>query len=185
MNDTIQAFPSAILYKSLLKADTSVAKRLLQDLPNIAAHLDTHPDADEDGVLSTPIVFYDTSGCEFFERAEDAGLDDAGSKCNENEAGVVVRWIETLVRSTGLLGGYISFCLQIKAGVSPSQIAVVTPYQAQVTLITSLVRPVFGTELEVGTADGMQGREREAVVISLVRSNQNVRRLSTDVVSIL
>lgn len=30
-------------------------------------------------------------------------------------------------------------------------------------------------ELEIGTVDGMQGRENEAVIISLVRSNPNVR----------
>ena len=29
-------------------------------------------------------------------------------------------------------------------------------------------------ELEIGTVDGMQGREKEAVVISLVRSNDSV-----------
>ena len=76
----------------------------------------------------------------------------------------------------------------------PSQIAVITPcvlrlmihsrrkifdimhsYQAQVTLLTSLLRPIFGPELEIGTVDGMQGREKEAVIISLVRSNDKVR----------
>ncbi len=51
-------------------------------------------------------------------------------------------------------------------------------YQAQVTLLTSLLRPVHGPELEIGTVDGMQGREKEAVVISLVRSNEKVRESS-------
>jgi superfamily I DNA and/or RNA helicase len=35
---------------------------------------------------------------------------------------------------------------------------------------------VYGAELEIGTVDGMQGREKEAVVISLVRSNGLVSR---------
>lgn len=43
------------------------------------------------------------------------------------------------------------------------------------TLLTSLLRPIFGAELEIGTVDGMQGREKEAIVISLVRSNEKVR----------
>lgn len=47
-------------------------------------------------------------------------------------------------------------------------------YQAQVTLLTSLLRPLYGTSLEIGSVDGMQGREKEAVVISLVRSNDTV-----------
>lgn len=49
-----------------------------------------------------------------------------------------------------------------------------TRYQAQVTLLTSLLRPKYGPELEIGTVDGMQGREKEAIVISLVRSNDTV-----------
>jgi DNA polymerase alpha-associated DNA helicase A len=47
-------------------------------------------------------------------------------------------------------------------------------YQAQVTLLTSLIRPKYGSELEIGTVDGMQGREKEAIIISLVRSNDTV-----------
>ncbi|KAN0094682.1 DNA-binding protein SMUBP-2 [Tylopilus felleus] len=48
---------------------------------------------------------------------------------------------------------------------------VITPYQAQVTLLGSLLCPEYGAELEIGTVDGMQGREKDAVIISLVRSN--------------
>lgn len=81
---------------------------------------------------------------------------------------------------------------QVDNGVTPSQIAVITPwvdmrsfhllkvtesicrYQAQVTLLTSLLRHVHGPQLEIGTVDGMQGREKDAVIISLVRSNATV-----------
>ena len=37
-----------------------------------------------------------------------------------------------------------------------------------------MLRPTYGPGLEIGTVDGMQGREKEAVVISLVRSNELV-----------
>lgn len=60
-------------------------------------------------------------------------------------------------------------------GILPDQMAIITPYQAQVTLLTSLLRPKYGHSLEIGTVDGMQGREKEAVIISLVRSNGDVR----------
>jgi DNA polymerase alpha-associated DNA helicase A len=36
------------------------------------------------------------------------------------------------------------------------------------------LRPKHGLALEIGTVDGMQGREKEAVIISLVRSNNTV-----------
>jgi len=61
-------------------------------------------------------------------------------------------------------------CL-VAAGVTLSQIGILTPYQAQVGLLSSRLRSLYGPELEIGTVDGMQGREKEAVIISLVRSN--------------
>ncbi|KAJ7639809.1 P-loop containing nucleoside triphosphate hydrolase protein [Mycena polygramma] len=146
MHSDICAFPSKTLYSSKLTSSPSVASHLLRDLS------ETHADSadDEKEILATPVVFFDTAGCEYFERME--GDNDEGSRCNENEATVVKNWIG--------------------AGVLPAQIAVISPYQAQVTLLTSLIRPQYGPELEIGTVDGMQGREKDAVIISLVRSNE-------------
>lgn len=36
-----------------------------------------------------------------------------------------------------------------------------------------MLRPIH-PEIEIGTVDGMQGREKEAVILSLVRSNDKV-----------
>lgn len=47
-------------------------------------------------------------------------------------------------------------------------------YQAQVTLLSSLLTSQY-SGLEIGTVDGMQGREKEAVIITLVRSNEKVK----------
>ncbi|MEM7395482.1 MAG: C-terminal helicase domain-containing protein, partial [Verrucomicrobiota bacterium] len=52
-------------------------------------------------------------------------------------------------------------------GLAPSDIAVITPYTAQVNLL----REQLPSEVESGTIDGFQGREKEAIIISLVRSN--------------
>ena len=72
----------------------SVAPHLLRDLPN------AKPESEEDQeeVLSTPVVFFDTAGCEYYERLEGDG--DEGSRCNENEATVVKSWIGNLVCSS-------------------------------------------------------------------------------------
>ncbi|KAG6849713.1 hypothetical protein H0H93_006096 [Arthromyces matolae] len=149
MHSQICAFPSKTLYSSKLASHSSVEGHLLKDLPN--ARADNEDDRKE--MLETPVVFFDTSGCEYFERVDGNG--DEGSKCNENEATIVKNWVEKLV----------------EVGLTPDQIAVITPYQAQVTLLASLLRPVYGTDLEIGSVDGMQGREKEAIIMSLVRSN--------------
>ncbi|KAF8635577.1 hypothetical protein AX15_000227 [Amanita polypyramis BW_CC] len=160
MHKQICTFPSKTLYSSRLKSHESVASHLLADLPTIRALEMSGLKLDEEEskeVLGTPVVFFDTAGCEYFERQETDGDGDEGSKCNENEALVVKNWVERLV----------------SVGIEPGQIAVIAPYQAQVTLLTSMLRPTYGPSLEIGTVDGMQGREKETVVISLVRSNES------------
>lgn len=56
---------------------------------------------------------------------------------------------------------------------STLDIAVVTPYAAQVRLIRRLTRKLVNGPpyVEVSSTDGFQGREKEAVVFSAVRSN--------------
>jgi superfamily I DNA and/or RNA helicase len=50
------------------------------------------------------------------------------------------------------------------------QIAVITPYNAQVGLVRCLLLDVC-PGVEVRSVDGFQGQEKEAVVLSFVRSN--------------
>jgi superfamily I DNA and/or RNA helicase len=57
----------------------------------------------------------------------------------------------------------------IAAGVKAPEIAVIAPYSAQVRLLRQRLLQFAG--LEVDSVDGFQGREKEGVVISLVRSN--------------
>ena len=53
--------------------------------------------------------------------------------------------------------------------VPARDIAVISPYDAQVQKLRQLLHDV--NDLEIDTVDGFQGREKEAVVVSLVRSN--------------
>ena len=56
----------------------------------------------------------------------------------------------------------------LDAGVKPEEVAVISPYSAQVRLLASRFS-VAG--LEIDSVDGFQGREKELVIVSLVRSN--------------
>ncbi|TWT87665.1 ATP-dependent RecD-like DNA helicase [Pseudobythopirellula maris] len=94
------------------------------------------------------LEFWDTAGAEWGEEFEP----DGHSKRNPQEAAWVVAQVKEL----------------IDAGLEPSQIAVIAPYAAQVRLLRNRLR-IEG--LEIDTVDGFQGREKEAVVITFVRSN--------------
>ncbi|KAL3763335.1 hypothetical protein ACHAW5_011002 [Stephanodiscus triporus] len=86
-------------------------------------------------------------------------IDDGVSKANEAEALEVCHAVVQL-----LDGGQCTV----------SDIAVVTPYAAQVRLIRRQLRnllPQGPPFVEVSSTDGFQGREKEAVIFSAVRSN--------------
>ncbi|KDE05274.1 hypothetical protein MVLG_04306 [Microbotryum lychnidis-dioicae p1A1 Lamole] len=102
---------------------------------------------DED--LGEPVVFWDTAGLDMFER------EDKESQRNENEAQICAEYVRFL----------------IDQGIKESQITLISPYNAQVALLAQTLHPEWPT-LEIGSIDGMQGRENEVVIISLVRSNQ-------------
>ncbi|HEX5053394.1 MAG TPA: AAA domain-containing protein, partial [Planctomycetota bacterium] len=118
---------------------------------SVQRHLLTDlPDVATTEWTSEALCFVDTAGCGH----EESEGDDEGSKSNAGEAELVVR-IVTQLRD---------------AGVPAASIAVITPYNAQVQLLRTRLSTDDG--LEIGTVDGLQGREKEAVVVSLVRSNE-------------
>ncbi|TPX17977.1 uncharacterized protein E0L32_011945 [Thyridium curvatum] len=150
MHEKIMRFPSGELYESKLVAAEGVKDRLLKDLPYEVA------DNDE---TREPLIFIDTQGGDFPEKNEEE--DSTGkirslhgeSKSNEMEALLVRQHVQGLV----------------DAGVKPEDVAVVTPYNAQLGLLAPLKEAFPGIEL--GSVDGFQGREKEAVIVCLVRSN--------------
>ena len=96
MHESIASFPSDTLYESSLISDASVATRTLLELPTILEP--TSEDAVD--ALTPTCMFFDTAGCEFYERTEGEGEQKylgEGSKSNENEAVVVCKWARKLV----------------------------------------------------------------------------------------
>ncbi|KAF2154048.1 DNA helicase [Myriangium duriaei CBS 260.36] len=151
MHEKIMRFPSDSLYEGKLKAAEAVRQRLLADLPYEVEKMED---------TTEPVVFYDTQGGDFFEKVDD---DEPGtskssllgdSKSNPLEAEVVRTHVEKL----------------IGAGVKPEDIAVITPYNGQLALLSQMMKERY-PGMELGSVDGFQGREKEAVVVSLVRSN--------------
>ncbi|KAI5291779.1 hypothetical protein KEM54_000015 [Ascosphaera aggregata] len=178
MNEQIMKFPSEELYDNELIAADSVKDRVLtditySDLTSGMSHLGIDDDADDiDGKVREtddtihPLIFYDTQGGDFPED-EDTALSDSDSKlkallssdskANTYEAAIAKSHILSL----------------IGAGVKACDIAVIAPYNAQVSALAAILRDDEVTAgVEIGSVDGFQGREKEAVVVTLVRSNE-------------
>lgn len=156
MHEKIMRFPSDEMYDSRLIAAEAVKARLLISLPYLVLETDD---------TREPLVFWDTQGGDFPERPEDEENTDGSktsskallmtdSKSNEMEAALVKMHVKKL----------------IAAGVQAEDIAVVTPYNGQLALLAHDLKEQF-PGIELGSVDGFQGREKEAVVVSLVRSN--------------
>ncbi|GAA5822875.1 hypothetical protein JCM11251_004409 [Rhodosporidiobolus azoricus] len=66
-----------------------------------------------------------------------------------------------------------------KAGVLPSQIGVITPYEGQRSYVVSYMqmngalKKELYKEVEVASVDAFQGREKDYVIVSCVRSNEH------------
>ena len=58
-------------------------------------------------------------------------------------------------------------------GLAAADLAVITPYDAQVRLLKELLAAEVAAGLEIGSVDGFQGREKEAILVDLVRSNDD------------
>lgn len=113
----------------------------------------THRLCDLEGVQTTasteaPLELVDTAGAGWTEALEP----DGESRHNEDEAAHIVHRVEELRA----------------AGVPDAAMGIITPYAAQARLLRTLLPD---EALEIDTVDGFQGREKEAILISFVRSN--------------
>lgn len=87
------------------------------------------------------------------------------STANEEEADGIIRLLSAIKSE------------RVQAGVSTekalSHVGVIVMYGAQTTLITDKAKEVFGPNhgIEIHTVDGFQGRDKDTIIISTVRSN--------------
>jgi len=95
-----------------------------------------------------PYVFFDTKG-KFLEKTKKG----SPSKYNPLEAEFVKKLVNSL----------------INAGAKEEYIGVITPYKDHEEYIKSII----DKNIEIKSVDGFQGREKEIIIVSLVRANEN------------
>ena len=156
MHEAIMAFPSRAMYGGMLRASPAVARHALADL----------------GVRSDParpgsIWMVDTAGKDWLEERTDF---DPGSSLNNAPA-------FSFDPSTFNSGNAERVAAEarrlLSRGLPPTELAIIAAYSAQARRLRNLLPAERAAGLEIGTVDGFQGREKEAVIVDLVRSNDS------------
>ncbi|KIH86774.1 regulator of nonsense transcripts 1 [Sporothrix brasiliensis 5110] len=144
MHPHLAEFPSNMFYEGSLQNGVSIAERLRSDIDF------PWPVAD------TPMMFWSNLGNEEISASGTSYL-------NRTEASNVEKIVTRF----------------FKAGVKPADIGVITPYEGQRSYIVTTMQNT-GTfkkesykEVEVASVDAFQGREKDYIVLSCVRSNEN------------
>ncbi|HZN95505.1 MAG TPA: AAA domain-containing protein, partial [Myxococcales bacterium] len=99
-------------------------------------------------VDAPPVLFLDTAGKGF----DDEVAQGSESRFNRGEAALVAARVREL----------------LDAGLAPAELAVIAPYSAQADLLRERAAH---PDVEVDTVDAFQGREKDAVLVSLTRSS--------------
>ena len=144
MHEDIMVWSSDAMYDSKLIAAESVRFRKFEQFDKVITLVDTT--GEDDSFM------------------ENVGDDDDDSKSNLGEAEIVMQTIEK----------FLSDAYKIL----PNEIGVITPYSGQVSLLREMraaraEENALFKDIEISTVDGFQGREKEAIIISTVRSNEN------------
>ena len=144
MNDAIMRFSSKWFYDGKLYAAPEVKHRGILD-------------------YDTPIVWVNTEGMDFTE--EVAG--ESFGRINKAEAELSVAELKKYILRIGR-----ERFLQERIDVG-----VISPYKAQVQYLRRLIRQdeffkPYRPSITVNTVDGFQGQERDVILVSLVRANE-------------
>jgi superfamily I DNA and/or RNA helicase len=144
MHEQIMRFSSEYFYQGQLQADEAVRQRVLTDeLP--------------------PLSFIDTAGCGYQEKVDPESL----STFNTEEATLLLNHLQDLLSRLG----------EERVRSENLSIGVIAPYRAQTRELSEqfahyeLLRQLR-EHITIDTVDAFQGRERDVIYISLVRSNQ-------------
>lgn len=152
MNETLMRFSSDWFYGGRLQAAPEVKHRSLLD------------------ELDTPLVWVDTSAAPADGEAQPVHEEFVGAsygRVNKTEARLTLEALRAYAHHVGrtrLIGERVDF-------------GIISPYRAQVQYLRSLIRrdeylrPLRGL-ITVNTVDAFQGQERDVILVSLVRANE-------------
>lgn len=151
---------------SLLK----IQYRMHEDIMRFSSHwfyqdeLKAAPEVSQRGILAydTPIVWFDTADCDF----EEDRLSESMSRINKQEAVLLVEQLQS----------YIEKITKERVLDESIDFGLISPYKSQVQYIRGLIKrnaffKPFRKLITVHTVDGFQGQERDVIMISLVRAN--------------
>ena len=152
MHETIAGFSSQEFYEGRLHAHPSVSQHLLFPKDH-------------------PLVFIDTAGCGFEEKWEGTSIS------NPEEAAFLIKHLTQ----------FLSSLKQQYQDIKFPTIAIISPYKHQVEVLKELTfastdLKELGYAIAVNTIDSFQGQERDAVYISMTRSNaENIIGFLSDI----
>jgi superfamily I DNA and/or RNA helicase len=156
MHAQIMTFPSRSMYDGRLRAAPAVAGHTLDDLA-----------VTPDPLRPRPLWLVDTAGKAWNEQRTDF---EPGGSLNNAPA----FQIDPSTFNPGNAARVAAEARRLLSrGLPPGEIAIIAAYSAQARRLRELLRAERAAGLEIGTVDGFQGREKEAVIVDLVRSNEH------------
>ena len=181
MAEDIMLLSNELIYSGRLKCGSSaVASRTLQ-IPNLQAALDAHhlprssssatPSATASPCHALHANCYIRRALLPHSRALFLNTDTIGESTHEILTGSNQRITNP---TESVLTCHLLATL-IRSGIAPASIGVITFYRSQLALLKHDVKAVAGTvaaaDVEMHTADKYQGRDKEVILLSCVRSN--------------
>jgi ATP-dependent RNA/DNA helicase IGHMBP2 len=156
MHEQIMTFPSRATYDGQLRAAPAVARHTLDELG-----------VRRDDARDRPVFFVDTAGKDWLEDRTDF---DPGSSLNNMPA---FRFDPSTFNAGNAERVAAEARRLLSRGLAPTDLAIIAAYSAQARRLRDLLRAERALGVEVGTVDGFQGREKEVVIVDLVRSNES------------
>lgn len=174
MSEDIMALSNSLIYEGRLKCGTETLRKRMLEIPDIGALQRHHYDIDTimSNPTTTPASFCSGAGpcwlrdmVDPHTRVSFINTDALPSSREEAKGSRIVNPCEARL-VTQLVDALLT------VGVPASEIGVMTHYRSQLSLLKHGLRGHGNGAIEMHTADRFQGRDKEVVILSLVRSNE-------------